>query len=121
MQEGGLEHRPDAAGERAPRAGAERRSGAFARVWAVLSALPFARLTLSSQFFSSSFFFLQTVKAIEQFGAVIEEMLIKHGKKIIGEHQKGEEEEVEEGRLVFGLSSNCLFGCRRAVRAEESG
>lgn len=29
---------------------------------------------------------LQTVKAIEQFGAVVEEMLIKHGKKIIGEY-----------------------------------
>lgn len=27
----------------------------------------------------------QTVKAIEQFGQVIEELLIKHGKKIIGE------------------------------------
>lgn len=27
----------------------------------------------------------QTVKAIEQFGAVVEELLIKHGKKIIGE------------------------------------
>lgn len=28
---------------------------------------------------------MQTVKAIEQFGAVVEEMLVKHGKKIIGE------------------------------------
>lgn len=34
------------------------------------------------------FFFLQTVKAIEQFGAVVEEMLIRHGKKIIGERQR---------------------------------
>lgn len=33
-------------------------------------------------FFVSAF---QTVKAIEQFGGVIEELLIKHGKKIIGE------------------------------------
>lgn len=32
------------------------------------------------------FFFLKTVKAIEQFGAVIEELLLKHGKRIIGEH-----------------------------------
>lgn len=28
--------------------------------------------------------FFQTVKAIEEFGAVIEELLVKHGKKIIG-------------------------------------
>lgn len=28
---------------------------------------------------------MQTSKAIEQFGAVVEDMLIKHGKKIIGE------------------------------------
>ena len=27
----------------------------------------------------------QTVKAIEQFGAVVEDLLMKHGKKIIGE------------------------------------
>ena len=27
---------------------------------------------------------LQTVKALEQFGAVTEELLVKHGKKIIG-------------------------------------
>lgn len=32
---------------------------------------------------------MQTVKAIEQFGAVVEEMLIKHGKKIIGERAEG--------------------------------
>lgn len=31
------------------------------------------------------FFLLKTVKAIEQFGAVIEELLLKHGKRIIGE------------------------------------
>lgn len=60
---------------------------------------------------------MQTVKAIEQFGGVIEEMLIKHGKKIIGEHRGGEGggeevEEEQEGRLVFGLSPNCLFGRR---------
>lgn len=29
--------------------------------------------------------YFQTVKAIEQFGAVVEELLIKHGKKIIDE------------------------------------
>lgn len=34
------------------------------------------------------FFFSQTVKAIEQFGVVVEEMLIKHGKKIIGERAR---------------------------------
>lgn len=32
--------------------------------------------------------FPQTVKAIEQFGAVTEELLIKHGKKIIGTFMK---------------------------------
>ena len=34
---------------------------------------------------SSSLFSVQMVKSIEQFGVVVEEMLIKHGKKIIGE------------------------------------
>ena len=34
---------------------------------------------------SSSLCAMQMVKSIEQFGVVVEDMLIKHGKKIIGE------------------------------------
>lgn len=48
---------------------------------------------------------MQTVKAIEQFGAAVEELLMKHGKKIIGERARG-------GAVTFGsfrLLSNSVF------------
>lgn len=78
-------------------------SGDLVRLRARSSAPSFRTAHLTTAL--SVFFFLQTVKAVEQFGAVVEEMLIKHGKKIIGERARG-------GVGMFGsrrLLSNSVF------------
>lgn len=48
---------------------------------------------------------LQTVKAIEQFGAVTEDMLIKHGKKIIGESVCMLIEDTDTDRSICSVGS----------------
>lgn len=76
FQKGGSEHGADAAGKRASRPGSEQRSGKIISLLSLLSEVRWTHRT--------DHFVFQTVKAIEEFGAVIEQLLVKHGKKIIG-------------------------------------